>query len=103
MLNKIRELKLVLKILMLSPGKQLVYQIPNNMVLTTKIGLLCSLREYERVSSKVNHGQGLRWSGQLYSYSLCLLLFLTQVVCVSLLYKVESSFESHLVTSNTQN
>uniref|UniRef100_A0A3Q3J0U8 Tubulin tyrosine ligase-like family, member 10 n=1 Tax=Monopterus albus TaxID=43700 RepID=A0A3Q3J0U8_MONAL len=33
-------------------GKQLVYQIPNNSVLTTKIGLLSSLREYERVSSK---------------------------------------------------
>nr|XP_046252153.1 protein polyglycylase TTLL10 isoform X2 [Scatophagus argus] len=41
-------------------GEQLVYQIPNNMVLTTKIGLLSSLREYERVSSKVSHGQGLR-------------------------------------------
>ncbi|XP_023120261.3 protein polyglycylase TTLL10 isoform X2 [Amphiprion ocellaris] len=41
-------------------GKQLVYQIPNNKVLTTKIGLLSSLREYERVSSKVKHGQGLR-------------------------------------------
>uniref|UniRef100_A0A4W6BNA7 Tubulin tyrosine ligase like 10 n=1 Tax=Lates calcarifer TaxID=8187 RepID=A0A4W6BNA7_LATCA len=34
-------------------GEQLVYQIPNNKVLTTKIGLLSSLREYERVSSKV--------------------------------------------------
>ncbi|KAM7404359.1 hypothetical protein PAMP_011712 [Pampus punctatissimus] len=41
-------------------GEQLVYQIPNNKVLTTKIGLVCSLREYERVSSKVHHGQGLR-------------------------------------------
>ncbi|XP_061592641.1 protein polyglycylase TTLL10 isoform X2 [Cololabis saira] len=41
-------------------GKQLVYQIPNNAVLTTKIGLLSSLREYERVSSKVKHGQGRR-------------------------------------------
>ncbi|KAM8864631.1 protein polyglycylase TTLL10 [Spinachia spinachia] len=41
-------------------GEQLVYQIPNNRVLTTKIGLLNSLREYERVSSKVNHGQGPR-------------------------------------------
>ncbi|XP_029291823.1 protein polyglycylase TTLL10 [Cottoperca gobio] len=41
-------------------GGQLVYQIPNNRVLTTKIGLLSSLREYERVSTKVNHGQGLR-------------------------------------------
>ncbi|XP_057684366.1 protein polyglycylase TTLL10 [Corythoichthys intestinalis] len=41
-------------------GKQLVYQIPNNKVLTTKIGLLSSLREYERVSSKVNHGRALR-------------------------------------------
>ncbi|XP_072553536.1 uncharacterized protein ttll10 [Salminus brasiliensis] len=35
-------------------GEQLVYQIPNNKVLTTKIGLLNSLREYERVSSKTN-------------------------------------------------
>ncbi|CAL8363865.1 unnamed protein product [Lota lota] len=38
-------------------GHQLLYQIPNNTVLTTKIGLLSSLREYERVSTKVNfHG-----------------------------------------------
>ncbi|XP_077432304.1 protein polyglycylase TTLL10 [Vanacampus margaritifer] len=41
-------------------GEQLVYQIPNNKVLTTKIGLLSSLREYERVSCKVNHGRALR-------------------------------------------
>ncbi|XP_064156825.1 protein polyglycylase TTLL10 isoform X1 [Anguilla rostrata] len=41
-------------------GEQLLFQIPSNKVLTTKIGLLCSLREYERVSSKVNHGRGLR-------------------------------------------
>lgn len=41
-------------------GEQLVYQLPSNRVLTTKIGLLNSLREYERVSSKVNHGQGPR-------------------------------------------
>lgn len=49
------------------PGEQLLYQIPNNKVLTTKIGLLSSLREYERVCSKVNHGRGLRWSGRLSS------------------------------------
>ncbi|KAG7472744.1 hypothetical protein MATL_G00112150 [Megalops atlanticus] len=41
-------------------GEQLLYQIPNNKVLTTKIGLLCSLREYDRVSSKVDHSRGLR-------------------------------------------
>ncbi|XP_047468048.1 protein polyglycylase TTLL10 isoform X2 [Mugil cephalus] len=41
-------------------GEQLLYQIPNNKVLTTKIGLLSSLREYERVSSKLKHGQGFR-------------------------------------------
>ncbi|XP_030279131.1 protein polyglycylase TTLL10 isoform X2 [Sparus aurata] len=41
-------------------GEQLLYQIPNNKVLTTKIGLLSSLREYERVCSRVNHGRGLR-------------------------------------------
>ncbi|TKS77200.1 Protein polyglycylase TTLL10 [Collichthys lucidus] len=41
-------------------GEQLLFQIPNNKALTTKIGLLSSLREYERVSSKVNHGRGLR-------------------------------------------
>ncbi|ROL46845.1 Protein polyglycylase TTLL10 [Anabarilius grahami] len=39
-------------------GGQLLYQIPNNNVLTTKIGLLNSLREYDRVSSKVNYGCG---------------------------------------------
>ncbi|KAJ8016654.1 hypothetical protein DPEC_G00009490 [Dallia pectoralis] len=41
-------------------GQQLLYQISNNKVLTTKIGLLSSLREYDRVSSKVKHGRGLR-------------------------------------------
>uniref|UniRef100_A0A3Q0RZZ6 Tubulin tyrosine ligase like 10 n=1 Tax=Amphilophus citrinellus TaxID=61819 RepID=A0A3Q0RZZ6_AMPCI len=41
-------------------GKQLMYQIPNNKVLTTKIGLLSSLRQYEQVSSRVCHVQGLR-------------------------------------------
>ncbi|KAM9445885.1 protein polyglycylase TTLL10 isoform 2-T2 [Clarias gariepinus] len=41
-------------------GEQMVYQIPNNRVLTTKIGLLNSLREYDRVSSKINHGRGQR-------------------------------------------
>lgn len=41
-------------------GGQLLYQIPNNNVLTTKIGLLNSLREYDRVSSKVNYGCGNR-------------------------------------------
>uniref|UniRef100_A0A3Q4BJC4 Uncharacterized protein n=1 Tax=Mola mola TaxID=94237 RepID=A0A3Q4BJC4_MOLML len=44
----------------LFPGEQLVYQIPNNTVLTSKIGLISSLRQFERVNSKVNHGQGLR-------------------------------------------
>ncbi|MBN3322033.1 TTL10 polyglycylase, partial [Atractosteus spatula] len=39
-------------------GEQLLYQIPNNKVLTTKIGLLSSLREYERVASKVKPGRG---------------------------------------------
>ncbi|GAA6107251.1 protein polyglycylase TTLL10 isoform X1 [Tachysurus ichikawai] len=41
-------------------GEQLVYQIPNNRILTTKIGLLNSLREYDRVISKINHGKGQR-------------------------------------------
>ncbi len=41
-------------------GGQLIYQIPNNKVLTTKIGLLNSLREFDRVSSKVNYGRGNR-------------------------------------------
>uniref|UniRef100_A0A2K6GQW3 Tubulin--tyrosine ligase-like protein 10 n=1 Tax=Propithecus coquereli TaxID=379532 RepID=A0A2K6GQW3_PROCO len=35
-------------------GEQLLYQLPNNKLLTTKIGLLCALREYSRVVSKVN-------------------------------------------------
>ncbi|KAM9217786.1 inactive polyglycylase TTLL10 [Leptosomus discolor] len=34
-------------------GEQLVYQIPNNGVLTSKIGLLCCLREQERVMQKI--------------------------------------------------
>ncbi|XP_028265244.1 protein polyglycylase TTLL10 [Parambassis ranga] len=41
-------------------GEQLLFQIPNNKLLTTKIGLLSSLRDYERVSSKARLGQGLR-------------------------------------------
>nr|XP_020637933.1 inactive polyglycylase TTLL10 isoform X2 [Pogona vitticeps] len=35
-------------------GEQLLYQIPNNKILTTKIGLLMNLREYERVMRKIN-------------------------------------------------
>ncbi|XP_067422757.1 inactive polyglycylase TTLL10 [Emydura macquarii macquarii] len=35
-------------------GEQLLYQIPNNKVLTTKIGLLSNLREYERVRNKIS-------------------------------------------------
>ncbi|XP_061457518.1 inactive polyglycylase TTLL10 [Rhineura floridana] len=35
-------------------GEQLLYQIPNNKILTTKIGLLMNLREYERVMRKIS-------------------------------------------------
>ncbi|XP_045155172.1 inactive polyglycylase TTLL10 [Echinops telfairi] len=35
-------------------GEQLLYQLPNNKLLTTKIGLLSALREYSRVVSKIN-------------------------------------------------
>ncbi|KAM5320126.1 inactive polyglycylase TTLL10 [Glossophaga mutica] len=35
-------------------GEQLLYQIPNNRLLTTKIGLLSTLREYSRVLSKTS-------------------------------------------------
>ncbi|KAG8569161.1 hypothetical protein GDO81_014280 [Engystomops pustulosus] len=41
-------------------GDQLLYQIPNNKVLTTKIGLLNSLREYERVMQKINKSRVLK-------------------------------------------
>ncbi|XP_023651633.1 protein polyglycylase TTLL10 [Paramormyrops kingsleyae] len=41
-------------------GQQLLYQIPNNSVLTTKIGLLNSLRAFDRVNSKLPQGCGLR-------------------------------------------
>ncbi|XP_069803768.1 inactive polyglycylase TTLL10 isoform X2 [Dendropsophus ebraccatus] len=41
-------------------GEQLLYQIPNNKVLTTKIGLLNSLREYERVTQKINKARVLK-------------------------------------------
>ncbi|XP_075958196.1 protein polyglycylase TTLL10 [Anarhichas minor] len=61
-------------------GEQLVYQIPNNKVLTTKIGLLSSLREYERVSSKVNHGRGLR-------------LYLVAETCQDMLQCSSTSFD----------
>uniref|UniRef100_A0A671EMP6 Tubulin tyrosine ligase like 10 n=1 Tax=Rhinolophus ferrumequinum TaxID=59479 RepID=A0A671EMP6_RHIFE len=36
------------------PGNQLLYQLPNNKLLTTKIGLLCALREYSRVTNKIH-------------------------------------------------
>lgn len=52
--------KSILPSVYLYTGGQLIYQIPNNKVLTTKIGLLNSLREYDRVSSKVNYGRGNR-------------------------------------------
>ncbi|KFW11256.1 Inactive polyglycylase TTLL10, partial [Fulmarus glacialis] len=35
-------------------GEQLLYQIPNNGVLTSKIGLLCCLREQERMMKKIS-------------------------------------------------
>ncbi|XP_043849804.1 inactive polyglycylase TTLL10 [Dromiciops gliroides] len=35
-------------------GEQLLYQIPNNKLLTTKIGLLNALREYARVMNKIS-------------------------------------------------
>ncbi|XP_072740416.1 inactive polyglycylase TTLL10 [Ciconia boyciana] len=35
-------------------GEQLLYQIPNNGVLTSKTGLLCCLREQERVMKKIS-------------------------------------------------
>uniref|UniRef100_A0A8C2VHE8 Protein polyglycylase TTLL10 n=2 Tax=Chinchilla lanigera TaxID=34839 RepID=A0A8C2VHE8_CHILA len=35
-------------------GQQLLFQLPNNKLLTTKIGLLSALREHERTLSKVN-------------------------------------------------
>ncbi|XP_063799227.1 inactive polyglycylase TTLL10 isoform X2 [Pseudophryne corroboree] len=41
-------------------GEQLLYQIPNNKVLTSKIGLLSSLREYERVMQKINKTRMLK-------------------------------------------
>jgi len=38
-------------------GEQMIYQIPNNKLLTTKIGLLVSLRDYDRVMNKVHKGK----------------------------------------------
>ncbi|XP_004407488.1 PREDICTED: inactive polyglycylase TTLL10 [Odobenus rosmarus divergens] len=35
-------------------GEQLLYQIPNNKLLTTKIGLLSALREYSRIVNKIH-------------------------------------------------
>lgn len=35
-------------------GQQLLFQFPNNKLLTTKIGLLSALREYARVSGKIH-------------------------------------------------
>uniref|UniRef100_A0A8C9RAJ6 Tubulin tyrosine ligase like 10 n=1 Tax=Scleropages formosus TaxID=113540 RepID=A0A8C9RAJ6_SCLFO len=44
------ETKSVLTYYNFREGEQLLYQIPNNKVLTTKIGLLNSLRDYEKAS-----------------------------------------------------
>ncbi|KAM9299350.1 inactive polyglycylase TTLL10 [Gastrophryne carolinensis] len=41
-------------------SEQLLYQIPNNKVLTTKIGLLSSLREFERIMQKINKARVLK-------------------------------------------
>ncbi|XP_074831892.1 inactive polyglycylase TTLL10 isoform X2 [Carettochelys insculpta] len=46
-------------------GEQLLYQIPNNKVLTTKIGLLSNLREYERVMNKISKNLNLRFSQKI--------------------------------------
>nr|XP_056721490.1 inactive polyglycylase TTLL10 [Euleptes europaea] len=40
-------------------GEQLLYQIANNKLLTTKIGLLVNLREYERVMRKISRNTKL--------------------------------------------
>ena len=37
-----------------TPGEQLLFQLPNNKLLTTKIGLLSALRERARVVSKTS-------------------------------------------------
>nr|XP_015822474.2 protein polyglycylase TTLL10 isoform X1 [Nothobranchius furzeri] len=42
----------------LREGQQLMFQIPNNKVLTSKSGLISSLQEYERVCSKVKYSNG---------------------------------------------
>jgi hypothetical protein len=34
------------------PGQQLLFQLPNNKLLTTKIGLLSALREHARIVNK---------------------------------------------------
>ncbi|KAL4648379.1 inactive polyglycylase TTLL10 [Arapaima gigas] len=54
------EIKSVLTYYNFREGEQLLYQIPNNKVLTTKIGLLSSLREYERASRTVHQGYSFR-------------------------------------------
>ncbi|XP_035758038.1 inactive polyglycylase TTLL10 [Egretta garzetta] len=41
-------------------GEQLLYQIPNNGILTSKIGLLCCLREQERVMKKITRSSNSR-------------------------------------------
>ncbi|XP_069466185.1 inactive polyglycylase TTLL10 [Ambystoma mexicanum] len=41
-------------------GEQLLYQIPNNKILTTKIGILSSLREYDRLMTKFSGARGPR-------------------------------------------
>ncbi|XP_065711342.1 inactive polyglycylase TTLL10 isoform X3 [Patagioenas fasciata] len=41
-------------------GEQLLYQIPNNGVLTSKIGLLCCLREQERTTKKISRSSNAK-------------------------------------------
>ncbi|XP_054078655.1 inactive polyglycylase TTLL10 [Rissa tridactyla] len=42
-------------------GEQLLYQIPNNGVLTSKIGLLCCLREQERARKKISRSSNSKF------------------------------------------
>uniref|UniRef100_A0A8C9WJX4 Tubulin tyrosine ligase like 10 n=1 Tax=Scleropages formosus TaxID=113540 RepID=A0A8C9WJX4_SCLFO len=54
------ETKSVLTYYNFREGEQLLYQIPNNKVLTTKIGLLNSLRDYEKASRTAHPGHRCR-------------------------------------------
>ncbi|KFV05263.1 Protein polyglycylase TTLL10, partial [Tauraco erythrolophus] len=70
-------------------GDQLLYQIPNNGVLTSKIGLLCCLREQEQVMKKISRSTNSNffWMHSSRGYKVYGGLFLSYLLEKSLIFQ----------------